>query len=136
MECIQTQHNFSRASIETRLDGYVLTSDVSLCNLNKHVPYRCYMGLLPLLNEKIAETCHLFGYHSTIVFPEMLGCFYTLSSVCLGICEPGNRAKTIDPRSPERGGLGSIENEPWSGLVVVRNQSDLTEQRTRLYHNV
>ncbi len=31
-------------------------------------------------------------------------------------------------RSPERGGLGSIENELWSGLVVVRKQSDPTDQ--------
>lgn len=37
MECVQTQHNLSRAFIETRLDGYVVTSDVSLCILNKHV---------------------------------------------------------------------------------------------------
>lgn len=42
MECIQTQHNFSRASIETRLDGYVVTSDVILCILNKYVlSYGC-----------------------------------------------------------------------------------------------
>ncbi len=57
---------------------------------------------------------------------------FPLSSVCLGICEHGNRAriraKTIGPRSPERGTLGSIENKLWSGSVVVRKQSDPTDQ--------
>ncbi len=36
------QHNFSRASIETRLDGYVVTSDVILCILSKYIlSYGC-----------------------------------------------------------------------------------------------
>ncbi len=79
------------------------------------------------------------------VLSHLALCFGTwhispLSSVRLGICEHGNRAwirdKTIGPRSPERGGLGSIENELWSGSVVVRKQSDPTDQRTRLYHAV
>uniref|UniRef100_A0A672LIX0 Ras GTPase-activating-like protein IQGAP1 n=1 Tax=Sinocyclocheilus grahami TaxID=75366 RepID=A0A672LIX0_SINGR len=78
------------------------------------------------------------------VLSHLARCFGTwrvspLSSVRLGICEHGNRAriraKTIGPRSPERGGLGSTKNELWSGSVVVRKQSDLTDQRTRLYHN-
>ncbi len=67
-------------------------------------------------------------------------CVSPLSSVRLGICECGNRAriraKTIGLGLPERGGLGSIENELWSSSVVVRKQSDPTDQWTRLYHNV
>ncbi len=52
------------------------------------------------------------------VLSHLALCFGTwhvslLSSVRLGICEHGNRAriraKTIGPRSPERGGPGSIE---------------------------
>ncbi len=79
------------------------------------------------------------------VFSHLAHCFGTwhvspLSSVRLGICEHGNRTqirtKTIGPRSPERGGLGSLENELWSGSVVVRKQSDPTHQRTRLYDTV
>ncbi len=79
------------------------------------------------------------------VLSHLACCFGTwrvspLSSVRLGICEHGNRtrirAKTIGPRLPERGGFGSIENELWSGSVVVRKQSDPTDQQTRLYHTV
>ncbi len=79
------------------------------------------------------------------VLSHLALCFGTwhvslLSSVRLGMCEHCNRAriraKTTGPRSPERGGLGSIENELWSGSVVVRKQSDPTDQRTRLYHTV
>ncbi len=57
---------------------------------------------------------------------------FPLRSVRLGICEHGNCpricTKTNGPRSPERGGLGSIENELWSGSVVVRKQFDPTNQ--------
>ncbi len=53
---------------------------------------------------------------------------YPLSSVCLDICEHGNHArihvKTIGSRSPERGGLGLIENELWSGSVETPAQND------------
>ncbi len=74
------------------------------------------------------------------VFSHLAHCFRTWhvsprSSVHLGICEHNN-ANTIGPRSPERGGLGLIENELWSGSVVVKKQSDPTDQRTRLYHTV
>ncbi len=75
--------------------------------------------------------------HKLRVLSHLALCFGTwcvspLSSVRLGICEHGNRAriraKTIGLRSPERGGLGSIENELWSGSVAVRKQSDPTDQ--------
>ncbi len=73
-----------------------------------------------------------FSLHSLVVWctlwvlSHLARCFGTwrvspLSSVHLGVCEHGNRArihaKTIGPRSPERGGLGSIENKLWSGSV-------------------
>ncbi len=54
-----------------------------------------------------------------------------LSSVRLDICEHQNiwiHTKTIGPGSPEQGGLGSIENELWSGSVAVKKQSDPTNQ--------
>jgi len=45
--------------------------------------------------------------------------------VCLGIYEHDNHlTKTIALRSPERGGLGPIENELWSGSVEVRKQTN------------
>lgn len=58
---------------------------------------------------------------------EMRGRF-PAGSLGLDICAHNNRTlrrnKTSEPRSPRRGGLGSVPFEPWSGLFCGENTTD------------
>lgn len=79
MECVQTQHNLSRTFIETRLDGYVVTSDVSLCILKKHVLTLWMLDGFSTFtlwkvqgnDKKILSHWSLFDFNG-IVLPKML----------------------------------------------------------------
>ncbi len=78
---------------------------------------------------------HLVRLNCTSLFSLLVRFVWAGENAAIALgCAP-KADQTSVPRPPWRGGLGTLSNEPWSGLFVVRTRSDLKQtqlQRTNL----